>query len=146
MVNLDVDYINLKEQSVRVIKGKNGKDRLIPMTKKACISLKLYLERARPLYNTDPSNKALFLGEHGRRLSVCRLNEIVHEYARFNPKIAVHSLRHAVATHMLKRGANILYLQQLLGHSSPQTTLIYTHLYPKDLIRVYKRYHPRKRP
>jgi len=71
------------------------------------------------------------------------VNEIVHEYADFNLKISAHSIRHAVATHMLKRGANILILQKLLGHSSPKTTQVYTRLYPRDLIQIYRRFHPR---
>jgi len=59
--------------------------------------------------------------------------------------VKFRSYRHATATHMLKRGANIIYLQQLLGHSSPKTTQIYTKLYPMDLITIYNKYHPRQR-
>lgn len=141
---LNIDCINLKDRTIRVIKGKENKDRFIPMTRKASEAIQTYLETSRPLYNRNPSNKALFLGEWGRRLSAYRINEIVHEYAGFNMKISAHSIRHATATHMLKRGANIVYLQQLLGHSSPKTTQLYTRLYPKDLICIYNRYHPRK--
>jgi len=115
------------------------------MTRKASEALKLYLGRARPLYNRNSQNKALFLGEWGRRLTGGMINEIVHKYANFNNKISAHSIRHATATHMLKRGANILYLQKLLGHSSPKTTQIYTRLYPKDLIGIYNKYHPREK-
>ncbi|MBI4974965.1 MAG: tyrosine-type recombinase/integrase [Candidatus Omnitrophica bacterium] len=91
-----------------------------------------------------PNNKALFIGEWGRRLSSGMVNEIIHEYAKFNPKISAHSIRHATATHMLKRGAGIIHLQSLLGHSSPKTTEIYAHLYPKDLVQIYGKFHPRK--
>ena len=142
--NLNIDHINLKERTIRIVLGKGNKDRLVPMTRKASESLRVYLQIARPLYNRDPQNKALFLSEWGRRLSACRINEVIHEYASFNPKICVHSLRHATATHMLKRGANIMYLQKLLGHSSPKTTQIYTKLYPKDLINIYNKCHPRR--
>jgi len=144
LANLNIDHINLNDQAIRIVKGKNNKDRFIPMTKKACEALRTYLEKARPLYNRDSTNKAIFLGEWGRRLSSCMVNEIIHEYAKFNLNISAHSIRHATATHMLKRGANILYLQQLLGHSSPKTTQIYTRLYPKDLISVYRKFHPRE--
>jgi len=143
--NLNIDHINLEERSVRIIKGKGQKDRFIPITRKAKEAIKAYLEKARPLYNRNPQNKALFLGEWGRRLSACRINEVVHEYTNFNAKISAHSIRHATATHMLKRGANILYLQRLLGHTSPKTTEIYTKLYPKDLIQIYRKYHPRRK-
>ena len=142
---LNIDHINLKDRTLRIVKGKGNKARFIPMTKKAQESMELYLEKARPvLTKKHPQNKALFLGEWGRRLSSCMVNEIVHNYTDFNMKISAHSIRHATATHMLKRGANILYLQKLLGHSSPTSTQIYTRLYPKDLIQVYKRFHPRK--
>jgi len=144
LINLDIDHVNLRDRTVTVLKGKGQKDRFIPMTKKAKEALIEYLEKARPLYNRNPNNKALFLGEWGRRLSAYMINEIVHEYAGFNMKISAHSIRHATATHMLKRGANIIYLQQLLGHSSPKTTQIYTKLYPMDLITIYNKYHPRK--
>lgn len=141
---INIDHVNLKERTVRIIKGKGQKDRFIPMTRKAGEAIKIYLEKVRPLYSRNPNNKALFLGEWGRRLSAYMINEVVHEYAGFNGRISAHSIRHATATHMLKRGANILYLQRLLGHSSPKTTQIYTKLYPKDLIRIYEKSHPRK--
>ncbi len=141
---LAIDHIDIRNRTVRVINGKGGKDRFIPMTKKAAYSIRLYLEKARPLLAKDPNDKSLFLGEWGRRLSAGMINEIIHNYAKFNPKISAHSIRHATATHMLKRGANIIYLQTLLGHSSPKTTQIYTRLYPKDLIQAYKRFHPRE--
>jgi integrase/recombinase XerD len=143
LASLNIDHVNLNDKSIRIVKGKGDKDRFIPMTTKAAEAIMLYLEKARPLYNKDPTNKVLFLGEWGRRLSPCMINEIIHEYARFNPKISTHSIRHATATHMLKRGANIIHLQRLLGHSSPKTTQIYTKLYPKDLIQIYNRVHPR---
>jgi len=144
LADINIDHVNLIDRTIRIVKGKNNKDRYIPMTKKACEALKTYLERCRPLYNRDPAVKTLFLGEWGRRISPGMVNEIVHEYADFNSKISAHSIRHAVATHMLKRGANIMYLQKLLGHSSPKTTEIYTHLYPKDLVQIYGKFHPRK--
>jgi len=144
LTGLNLDHVNLKDQTVCIVKGKGDKDRFLPMTQKASDAIKAYLEKGRPLYNRNPSNKALFLSEWGKRLSSHRINDIVHEYASFNPKITPHSVRHATATHMLKRGAGIMYVKHLLGHSSAKTTEIYTHLYPKDLIQIYERFHPRK--
>ena len=60
------------------------------------------------------------------------INEIIKDYAD-NNRISPHSLRHACATHMLKRGADIIHIQMLLGHNSPKTTEIYTKLFPNDL-------------
>jgi len=140
--NLNVSNVNFDDRTVHVMNGKGNKDRFVPMTKKASHALMSYLKNVRPDYNRNSSEKALFLGEWGRRLSDYRIAEIVHEYSP-NPRISCHSLRCACATHMLKRGANILYIQQLLGHNSPKTTQIYTRLYPRDLIGVYKRFHPR---
>ena len=143
VAKLDINHVNFEEKIVRVVNGKGNKDRVVPITKEARKWLKIYLEKARPLYNRNSQNKALFLGEWGRRLSAGMINTTIHYYAS-NLKISAHSLRHAAATHMLKRGANIIYIQEFLGHSSPKTTQIYTKLYPKDLIEVYRRFHPRQ--
>ena len=145
VANLNIEHINFEDRTVRVVRGKGDKDRIVPMTQKSCDTLRIYLEKGRPLYNRYPEEKALFLSERNKRLSMVMIGSIIKEYASFNPRISCHSLRHAAATHMLKRGANILYIQQFLGHSSPKTTQIYTRLYPKDLIEVYRRFHPRKR-
>src|SRR3989338_7760261 len=67
VAGLAIDHIDIKDQTVRVINGKGGKDRFIPMTKKAADSIRLYLEKAKPLLAKNPNNKALFLGEWGRR-------------------------------------------------------------------------------
>jgi len=143
VANLNIDHINFEDKTIRVVKGKGNKDRIVPMAHKACDILRTYLEKGRPLYNRYSEVKALFLGEKGKKLAIGTIGDIIKEYTAFNPKISCHSLRHAAATHMLKRGANILYIQQFLGHSSPKTTQIYTRLYPKDLIEVYKKFHPR---
>jgi len=143
VVNLNVDSVNLSARTVRVIKGKWRKDRFTPMTRKAAEAIRVYLSSVRPLLCRNTMNNALFLAEWGRRLTSGMINETVCHYNAFNPRICVHSIRHATATHMLKRGANILYLQRLLGHNSPATTQIYTRLYPKDLLAVYEKYHPR---
>ena len=103
VAKLDINHINFEEKIVRVVNGKGNKDRVIPTTKEARKWLKIYLEKVRPLYNRNPQNKAFFLGEWGRRLSAGMVNEIIHYYST-NLKISAHSLRHAAATHMLKRG------------------------------------------
>ena len=148
LVDLNVDSINIQDQTVRVVKGKGNKDRFIPITKKAAQALSLYLQKARPMYNRNPNNKALFLADYGgTRLCAAMITSIIRQYAlTINPKICTYSLRHAVATHMLRRGADIIYIQKLLGHNQPSTTQIYTRLYPKDLIELYRRFHPRTRP
>ena len=65
LVSLNIDSINLKDQTLRVVRGKGNKDRFIPITKKAAQVLSLYLEKARPMYNRNPNNKALFLADYG---------------------------------------------------------------------------------
>jgi len=136
MHNINIDDIDFIENTVRVNQGKFKKDRVVPLGKVAKESLLLYLKKSRPKWLKNAQEKALFISERGSRLSSCMINEILHQY-RVNKRITVHSFRHACATHMLKRGADIIHIQKLLGHSSPKTTEIYTKLFPNDLSAAY---------
>ncbi len=134
--NLNIDDIDLVEDTVRVNQGKFKKDRIVPLGKAAKESLLLYLSKSRPKWLKNAKEKALFIAERSNRLSACMVHEILKSYTD-NKRITVHSLRHACATHMLKRGADIIHIQKLLGHSSPKTTEIYTKLFPNDLSVAY---------
>jgi len=130
--NLNIDDIDLVESTARVNEGKFKKDRVVPMGKVARESIELYLAKSRPKWLKTAKEKALFISERGERLSAGMINETIKHYAD-NNRISPHSLRHACATHMLKRGADIIHIQMLLGHNSPKTTEIYTKLFPNDL-------------
>lgn len=146
LVLLELMDIDLQEHLVKVRHGKGGKERVVPFGGKAKEALERYLKITRPRWQkgSDLECPRLFLTERGRGLSITMVGEIISKY-RPDGKIHPHGLRHACALHMLKGGADIRYVQEMLGHSSPKTTMIYTRLFPKDLLTIHDRYHPREK-
>jgi site-specific recombinase XerD len=125
----DVDW----EQELVRIRGKGGKERVVPLGEEAAYQLRRYLEDARPQLARGATN-ALFLSARGRALDTSTLRRILP-----NP----HRLRHAFATHLLEGGADLRTIQELLGHSSLSTTQVYSHVDARRLRRVYDHAHPR---
>ncbi len=125
----DVDF----EQELVHVRGKGGKERVVPLGEEAAYRLRLYLERGRPELARGAEN-ALFLSARGRPLDTSSLRRLLP-----NP----HRLRHAFATHLLEGGADLRTIQELLGHSSLSTTQVYSHVDAKRLRKVYDRAHPR---
>jgi site-specific recombinase XerD len=131
-VGLDLADVDFDQEHVHV-RGKGGKERVVPLGEEAAWLLGVYLRDARPKLARTAEN-ALFLSKGGRRLDTSTLRRIVP-----NP----HRLRHAFATHLLEGGADLRTIQELLGHSSLSTTQIYSHVDGKRLRKVYDRAHPR---
>ena len=131
-VGLDVADVDFEQELVRV-RGKGGKERVVPLGEEAAWWLARYLELARPSL-AGRAEAAFFLSVRGRRLDTSTLR-------RISPH--PHRLRHAFATHLLEGGADLRTIQELLGHSSLSTTQIYSHVDGKRLRRVYDRAHPR---
>jgi tyrosine recombinase XerC len=132
----DVDFVN---ETVRVA-GKGGKERILPLTRKAKDAIRDYLSPTRD------KNMPLFLNKFGKRLSQRSLQRIVKKYIRAVADLthsSPHTLRHTFATHLLDRGCDLRTVQELLGHSSISTTQIYTHITPERLKRIYRQAHPR---
>lgn len=126
---LDLRDIDLRDRSVRVT-GKGKKDRVGVFGEPAAVALERYLRFGRPRLSSGDS-PALFLNRRGGRLSVRSLQAIVSGYAtRAGLPAAVHPhlLRHSFATHLLDGGADLRVVQELLGHESPNTTQVYTHV------------------
>jgi integrase/recombinase XerD len=146
--DLTVDSLDLTEQTLFVT-GKGSKDRVVPVGKWVVPWLLDYLESARPtLLNEKSPVDILFLSKNGRQLSKARLWTIIKERARkagIVSPISPHSFRHACATHLLKAGADIRYVQELLGHSDLSSTQIYTKLDITFLKKAHAKYHPRER-
>lgn len=141
---LELQDIDLREQTLLVRNGKGKKDRVVPVPARAAIALDLYLRDVRPLFVRDPKQPALFLGRHGTRLSTVMIGLLVSAYGReVKVKLSPHGLRHACATHLVRRGADVRHVQRLLGHSNIQTTARYTRVAIKDLRDVFERAHPR---
>ena len=131
-VDLDLADVDFEQELVHV-RGKGGKERMVPLGEEAAHWLARYLHQARPDLAKGAEN-ALFLSVRGRRLDTSTLRRVLPH---------PHRMRHAFATHLLEGGADLRTIQELLGHSSLSTTQIYSHVDGRRLRRVYDRSHPR---
>ena len=139
--SLTVGDVDLSQRLLRVHEGKYSKDRVVPITELAAELLAEFI-RSRPV------DTPVFRGTSGLRLRAAAVNVRFKEIARreglYRQGLSVHSLRHACATHLLAHGADIRYVQGLLGHKSVQTTVCYTNELLENLRRRYVRGHPRE--
>jgi integrase/recombinase XerC len=145
LVGLDRSSVERDAQLVRA-KGKGRKERLVPYGEPAAEALDRYLRDRRQLAKRGPGTDALFLNARGQRLTVRSVHRLVRKYLRqaaLRSGLSPHSLRHAFATHLLERGADLRSIQELLGHSSLSTTQKYTHLSTAKLLKVYEKSHPK---
>ena len=131
-VDLDLADVDFDQELVHV-RGKGGKERVVPLGEEASLALAVYLRDVRPQLARGAEN-ALFLSANGRRLDTSTLRRLLPH---------PHRLRHAFATHLLEGGADLRTIQELLGHSSLSTTQIYSHVDARRLRKVYDNSHPR---
>jgi len=143
-VELGLSQLNLSEGLIRA-RGKGDKERLIPLGDKALCWLQRYLNEARPLLLKGSSKvNRVFINNRGEGLSrkgMWKRFKDIAKRAQVSGKI--HTLRHSFATHLLRGGADLRSVQELLGHADISTTQIYTHLNRDDLSRAHKNFHPR---
>ena len=132
LVALDLGDVDLDRERVHV-RGKGGKERLVPLGEEAAWRVGLWLRDGRPALVRGASD-ALFLSVRGRRLDTSVLRRLLPH---------PHRLRHAYATHLLEGGVDLRTIQELLGHASLSTTQIYSHVDARRLRRVYDHAHPR---
>ncbi len=145
LVNLRLHNVNFQEGIVRV-RGKGGKERIVPVARATLKLLEEYLERGRPHLVKSELEDGLFLSNRGRPLTRVRLWQILKEYvlrAGLPRHTSPHTLRHSFATHMLAGGADLRAIQEMLGHSTLATTEIYTDVSRQQLRNVYDQKHPR---
>lgn len=144
LVSLNLNSLNFDRKEIRV-KGKGGKERVVPLNKEAEEALTDYLSRARPLISRQPT-EALFLNLRGSRLSAGGVRKILKKYAGklfSKSRLHPHLFRHTLASGLLAGGADLRVVQEVLGHSSLSTTQIYLKLETSRLKKIYKKSHPR---
>ena len=144
----DISKLGENETLAIRLRGKGGKERIVPVGKFAQQSLDQYLVRLRPTLLKERGNEALFLNARGTKLSRQSAWSIIDAAAKragLLEHVTPHSLRHSFATHLLDGGADIRVVQELLGHSSVTTTQIYTLVTIDRLRESYAQAHPRAR-
>jgi len=145
LVALNVGDVDLASASARCF-GKGGRERVIPIYERAVQALETYLNNGRIHLLRDPEQKALFLNQRGLRLTRQGLWLIVKGYVKeagLTVPVTPHTLRHSFATHMLRGGADLRNVQELLGHANIATTQVYTQVSNERLREVYDEAHPR---
>lgn len=147
LVSLGIADVNLEEGYVRC-RGKGFKERIIPVYPEAVRAVRLYIDEARPKLRRRRDEPALFLNRRGNRLTrqgFWLILKALATDAGVASAITPHTLRHSFATHLLRGGAALRHVQEMLGHSNISTTQIYTRLASDQLRNEYDRAHPRAR-
>jgi integrase/recombinase XerC len=151
LVAIDLGDFDISDGFLRVL-GKGRKERIVPFGRMAQEALGAYLHARSALsgraFKSQPAGarEALFLNFRGGRLTARGVGLIVDRHvARLAQRLNVHphTLRHTFATHMLNAGADLRAIQELLGHESLSTTQKYTHVSTEQLVRIYRKHHPR---
>ena len=148
LIDLKISNIHFKESYLKV-DGKGDKSRFVPLAIYTAKLIKDYITDVRSKYKVNKKcEDILFLNSRGSAMSRVIVFIIIKELtekAGINKKISPHTFRHSFATHLLQNGADLRYIQEMLGHSSISTTEIYTHLKNEELREVILNYHPRNK-
>lgn len=145
LVTLSVNQLNPR-QGVVLVRGKGGKERLVPLGEEALHWIEQYLRDVRPRFLKGRLSDTLFVTQRGSGMTRQAFWHLIRRYARqaeIRRPLSPHTLRHAFATHLLNHGADLRVLQMLLGHSDLSTTQIYTHVARERLKELHAQHHPR---
>ncbi len=145
LINLSYHNINLKEEFIR-IHGKGNKERVLPMGEIAIDYLMKYETNARPVLLKNGQSDSYFLSNRGSAMSRQNFFYIIKAYANqvgIDKPLSPHSLRHAFATHLVQKGADLRSVQLMLGHSDISSTQLYTHIQNAQLKAQHAKHHPR---
>jgi len=145
LINLSYHNINLKEEFIR-IHGKGNKERVLPMGEMAIDYLLKYETNARPMLLKNGQSDSYFLSNRGSAMSRQNFFYIIKTYANqvgIDKPLSPHSLRHAFATHLVQKGADLRSVQLMLGHSDISSTQLYTHIQNAQLKAQHAKHHPR---
>jgi integrase/recombinase XerD len=145
LINLKLSDLSLDRGLMFIGEGKGKRDRYVPITERAVLWTEKYIREARPQLAIEPDDLSLFLTAEGERFSLNHLSTSIRALvvkAEIGMTGACHMLRHAMATHMLEGGADIRYIQQMLGHQDLKSTQIYTHVALRALQQIHAATHP----
>ena len=150
LANLKIPDVDLKENTLMIVKGKGNKSRLVPIGQHASFYIDQYLIKARKflLRGKLKDDRYLFLSENGKQLNKETVNKSVirnvMKHTKIKKRVTCYTFRHSVASHLVKNKVDIKYVGDLLGHNSLRTTQKYVHLDINDLKKMHSMYHPRE--
>lgn len=147
LVSLKLWDLDLERATAIIRQGKGKKDRVIPLGDRTALWVRKYLEESRSQLVSEPDDKTVFLSNAGEPLALDYLTEVVRGYvddANVGKRGACHLFRHTMATLMLEGGADIRFIQAMLGHADLKTTQIYTHVAIRQLQEIHRATHPAK--
>jgi len=142
---LQLHHLDLAGGTVFIYQGKGRRDRYIPIGRRAAKWVSHYLEEGRPQLAWNAEERTVFLSRDGEPLALCWLSTTTAKYikrAKLGKSGGCHLLRHTMATHMLEGGADVRYIQAMLGHERLSTTEIYTHVAIRQLMMIHEATHP----
>jgi len=145
LLNLKLYNLDRERGTLSIWQGKGKKDRIVPIGERAVAWIGKYLREARPRLASDPDDGTLFVSVEGGPFHPDRLSALVREYveaANLGKRGACHMFRHTMATLMLEGGADIRYIQQMLGHADLQSTQVYTQVSIRNLKQIHTATHP----
>ncbi len=146
LLYLEIYHADLKDKVLYIRKGKGNKQRVVPLGKHAIQYLREYLEKVRPFYaGKNPKERRMFLLNSGLVMTPGSVRGVLLKYRRqanIRKSASPHTLRRSCATHLMQNGADIRYIQKLLGHRNLRTTQAYTKVIPKEVKKTHEKTHP----
>ncbi|MCP3874171.1 MAG: tyrosine-type recombinase/integrase [Desulfobacteraceae bacterium] len=146
LICLEVYHADLKDKVLYIRKGKGGKQRVVPLGKNTIRYLREYLDKIRPWYaRKNPKERRIFIMNTGQAMTPSSIRSMLFKYrkqARIKTSASPHTLRRSCATHLLQNGADIRYIQKLLGHRHLRTTQVYTKVMPMEVKQTHNNTHP----
>jgi len=148
IAKLDLGDVDFSLDEVFIRAGKGRKDRVVPLGRLAKEYVSAWAHKARLWFSASETERAMFLNHDGKRVPASTVRHRFHRYLKAagiqKPGLTPHSIRHSCATHLLENGADIRYVQELLGHESIETTAEYTRGVAEGLKKMHRMHHPRE--